>query len=66
MCLWRLFHGCFVQLRRGWNTESDLIDVFASFLLLSYSKIMYLVVLTTDSTKINNYFLVDGQGYVLN
>ena len=31
--LWRPFHRCFVQLRRGWNTKSDLIDV----LLLSFS-----------------------------
>ena len=69
VCLWRPFHGCFVQLRRGWNTKSDLIDVFASFLLLSYSKIMYLVVLTTDSTEFDSYSLVDGHecedGYVL-
>ena len=37
--LWRPFHRCFARLRRGWNTKSDLIDVFASFFLLSYCKI---------------------------
>ena len=60
VCLWRPFHGCFACLRRGWNTKSDLIDVFASFFLLSYSKILYLIVLTFDSEEITNYSLVNG------
>ena len=68
VCLWRPFHGCFVRLRRGWNTKSDLIDVFASFVLLSYSKILYQIILTFDSEEIFNYSLTDGRitnGYVL-
>ena len=60
VCLWRPFHGCFVCLRRGWNTKSDLIDVFASFFLLSYSKILYQIVLTFDSEEITNYSLING------
>ena len=66
--LWRPFHRCFTQLRRSWNTKSDLIDVFASFFLLSYCKILYQTVLTMHHTKIRNYSLVDGHGsqeYVL-
>ena len=39
--LWRSFHRCFIQLRRGWDTKSDIIDMFATFFILSYSKIMY-------------------------
>ena len=62
VCLWRPFHGCFVRLRRGWNTESDLIDVFASFFLLSYSKILYQIMLTLDSEGIKNYSLMDSKG----
>ena len=38
--LWRPFHTYFVRLRRGWNTESDIIDVFVTFFILSYCKIM--------------------------
>ena len=67
--LWKPFHGCFVRLRRGWNTKSDLIDVFASFFLLSYSKILYQIILTFDSEGIRNYSLMDGKesyDYVLN
>ena len=60
VCLWRPFHGCFVCLRRGWNTKSDLIDVFASFFLLSYSKVLYQIVLTFDSEEITNYSLING------
>ena len=39
--LWRPFHKCFVRLRRGWDTKSDIIDVFATFFFLSYSKSMF-------------------------
>ena len=60
--LWRPFHGCFARLRRGWNTKSDLIDVFASFFLLSYSKILYQIILTVQVTEVYNYSLVDGHG----
>ena len=43
--LWRPFHKCFVRLQRGWNTKSDIIDVFASFFLLTYNKLMFQLVL---------------------
>ena len=59
--LWKPFHRCFVGLRRSWNNKSDLIDVFASFYLLSYSKIMNLIVVASSLTEIKNYSLVDGQ-----
>ena len=68
--LWRPFHGCFTRLRRGWNTKSDLVDVFASFFLLSYSKILYQIILTLQIKGIHNYSLIDGhvsqQNYILN
>ena len=57
VCLWKPFHGCFVRLRRGWNTKSDLIDVFASFFLLTYCKILYQIVLTFDFEEVTNYSL---------
>ena len=39
--LWRPFHRSCVKLRREWNTTFDITDVFASFFLLSYGKLMY-------------------------
>ena len=38
--LWRPFHRCFVKLRREWDTKNDNIDVFCTFLLLSYTKLV--------------------------
>ena len=38
---WKPFHKCFVRMRRGWSNKSDLVDVFASFFLLSSGKIMF-------------------------
>ena len=55
--LWRPFHRCFVQLRRGWDTKNDLIDVFATFLLLSFVKIMYQTVLMFTTTMLDTYSL---------
>ena len=55
--LWRPFHGCFVRLRRGWDTESDIIDVFCTFLLLSYTKLVYqslLLINWQTALKANN------------
>ena len=39
--LWRPFHRCFVRLRRGWDTKSDIVDVFTTFIFLSYSTVMH-------------------------
>ena len=39
--LWKPFHGCLVKLRRQYDIKEDMIDVFATFLLLTYSKFVY-------------------------
>ena len=31
------FHKCFTRLHRGWDTKSDIIDVFIAFFFLSFS-----------------------------
>ena len=54
MCLWRPFHICFVRLRRGWDTKSDITDVFATFFLLSYSRCMHQSLLLVYSTWIRS------------
>ena len=43
VCLSNAFlnHRCCVTLRRGWSRKGDIIDVFASVFLLSFSKVMY-------------------------
>ena len=52
--LWRPFHRCFVRLRRGWDTKSDIIDVFTTFLLLSCGKILYQTLLLLNHDEIIN------------
>ena len=52
--LWKPFHRCFVQLRRDWDTKSDIIDVFTTFFLLSYGKIMYQTLLLLKRDEITN------------
>lgn len=39
--LWKPFHRCFVCLRKRFDTKKDTVDVFVTFLLLTYSKFMY-------------------------
>ena len=57
--LWRPFHRCFVRLKKGWDTRRDIIDVFATFLYLTYSKLTYQAVQILSS----QYILKDGASY---
>ena len=50
--LWKPFHGCFVRLRRGWDTKSDIIDVFTTFIILSYSTVVYQTVQMVGSVAL--------------
>ena len=61
--LWRPFHRCFVQLRRGWDTKNDLIDVFATFFLLSYVKIFYQNFILLSSSHVLTYSLNGNYSY---
>ena len=42
-------------LRRSWNTKNDIIDVFITFLFLSYSKYLYQTVLLLLNQRVFNY-----------
>ena len=59
VCLWRPFHKCFVRLRKGWDSKSDLIDVFITFFILSYYKLLYL---TTSLLQIKYVYNIDPSG----
>ena len=39
--IWRPFHTFFIKMRRSWNIQSSVIHSFATFLLLSYGKNMF-------------------------
>ena len=52
VCLWKPFHNCLTSVRRVWNGKADIIDVFATFLLLSYSKLVYQSYTFLDCTSV--------------
>ena len=39
--LWKPFHKCFVRVGRSWDPKASMINAFATFLLLSFSKILF-------------------------
>ena len=39
--LWKPFHRHFVHLRRRWDSKASIINAFTTFLLLSFSKILF-------------------------
>ena len=53
--LWSPFHRCCVKLRRGWDNKNDIIDVFATFFLLSHHKCLYQFTLLLSSQPLINY-----------
>ena len=65
--LWKPFRKCCVNVRRRWDTKASLIDVFATFLLLSYSKLLFVSLFLLEGTKIYNADgeLAPGTLYVL-
>ena len=38
--LWTPFKRCFAKLRRSWNGQRSVIDVFAAFLIIAYAKLV--------------------------
>ena len=66
--VWKPFHRCFVRFRRSWNLRSSIVDAFATFLLLSYSKLafvsirilMYSVTYTMSGAAAGSRVFFDG------
>ena len=60
--LWRPFHRCLVRFRRPWNLKHSIIDAFATFLLLSYMKLLTTSVdLLIPVDVHNSYGILEGQ-----
>ena len=56
--LWRPFHRYFVKIQRVWDKTSSLVDVFATFFLLSHGRLMYQVVTFLHCQSL--YYSKDG------
>ena len=57
VCLWRVFCKCFSICRRRWGRQWDpaasLVHIFAAFLLLSYSKILFVSLQLLSYTQLH-------------
>ena len=54
VCVWRPFHVCFAHFRRKWNLKGSVINAFATFLLLSYSKLLTVSYSLLGATELYN------------
>ena len=52
--VWRPFHVCFARFRRRWNPKGSVINAFATFLLLSYSKLLTVSYNLLDASILHN------------
>ena len=59
--LWKPCYGCFYRMRRSWITKGDLIDVFITFFLLSYTKCVYQAVFLLGSRHVS---VLDSQHHL--
>ena len=53
--LWRPFHKCFVRLRREWDIKSDLVDVYITFFILSFTKCSYQMAVLLEAIDIKTH-----------
>ena len=59
--VWRPFHVCFARFRRRWNPKGSVINTFATFLLLSYSKVLTVSYKLLDT---NTLYSKTGKAFV--
>ena len=52
--LWKPFHFWYVRFRRQWDIRASVIDAFATFLLLSYVKLLFVSFDVLAPTKLMN------------
>ena len=54
VCCWAPIHWCYARCRRIWNPQSSIVHVFATFLLLSHSKLILI------STNLINFITISN------
>ena len=58
--LWKPFHKCFVHFNRSWNIKHSTITAFSTFLLLSYTKVIFV-----SFGLLYKAFVYNGNGTVI-
>ena len=54
VCVWRPFRVCFARFKRRWNPKGSVIKTYATFLLLSYSKLLTVSYSLLDGVELYN------------
>ena len=49
--LWSPFRACLIKIRRSWQPKTSIIDAFATFLMLSYTKITFTTIALLTPAK---------------
>ena len=62
--LWKPFHKHFVHFRRRWDSKASIINAFTTFLLLSFSKILF-ISFTLNCMGTPSKFVLDPELLVL-
>ena len=52
--IWKPFHKLFAQFRRKWHIKRSIVNVFSTFLLFSYTKVMFVSFRLLDRLSIYN------------
>ena len=52
VAVWKPFHRCFAKVRRSWDPQASIMNTFATFLFLSFSKILFISQYSITSTFI--------------
>ena len=56
--LWKPFHRCFAHFRRRWDSRASMVNAFTTFMILSFSKILFVTftLLYTLNIRYNDSF----------
>ena len=60
VALWTPFNRCFSKVRRTWNPQASIVNAFATFLILSFTKILFISFYTI---KIVRVVMLNGTFY---
>ena len=52
VALWSPFNRCFSKVRRSWNPQASIMNAFATFLILSFAKILFISFYTIKNISI--------------
>ena len=52
VALWSPFNRCFSKVRRTWNPQASIMNAFATFLILSFSKILFISFYTIQTVTV--------------